>query len=410
MRKVVYLIVAVVTSFLVWAYYAKVDEVVRGSGKVIPSSQTKIIQHLEGGIIEKIFVKEGDKVKKGDPIYRLKNAFSQSDLKIKEIELFSAKMEQKRLQAQIDLKKEVNFSKDELVKKIVQDQVEIFKNEMKKFYEQSSILENQLFQARLEKKKSEEKLSNIRAELRIAEENLRIIKKLKNKGAASKQQYLSELAKKQNFVTEVSDLVSSITILKQKILEASTKIYKHKSEAKAKWLKELNEVNLKIQKLKQKSVADEDREKRKVVTSPVDGIVKKLYFHTIGGIIKAGDRLAEITPVDDSLIIEAKIRTNDIAKVWLNQKVSIEITAYNYSKYGMIEGKVVYISPDSFTDRDNSMYYIVKVKADHYEFAKDKPIVPGMVANINILTGKRTIMEYLLQPFMDVSKHAFTEK
>ncbi len=410
MRKSVYLIMLIVTLFLTWAYFAKIDEVVRGSGKVIPSSQTKIIQHLEGGIIDKIYVKEGEKVKKGTPIYRLKNAFSQSDLKVKEIDLFSFKITKQRLEAQLAFKKELVFSKEILKHKLVLDEINIFNNEMKHFFEQNSLLENKLFQARLEKRKTEQKLANLKIELKIAEENLRIISNLRRKGAASKQQYLSELAKKQNLFTQVSELKSSIGITKQKIVEASTNIYKSKSEAKSKWLKELSEVNLKIQKLEQKSEADEDREKRKVVVSPVDGIVKKLYFHTMGGIIKAGDRLAEITPIDDSLIIEAKIKTKDIAKVWVNQPVSIAITAYNYSKYGMIKGKVISVSPDSFTEKNNSMYYLVRVKADHYEFAPDKLIVPGMIANINILTGKRTIMEYLLQPFIEVSKHAFTEK
>ncbi len=410
MRKTVYLIIIIVSIFLTWAYFAKVDEVVRGRGKVIPSSQTKIIQHLEGGIVEKIYVKEGDKVKKGSAIYRLKNAFSQSDLKVKEIDLFSLKVTKQRLESQIAFKKKLIFPKEMMNKKLVLDEIDIFNNEMKRYFEQNSILENKLFQARLEKKKAKQKLANLKTEYRIAQENLRIMDNLRKKGAASKQQYLNQLAKKQSLYTQVSDLKSSLEINTQKIEEASTNIYKFKSETKSKWLKELSDINLKIEKLKQKSEADEDREKRKVVVSPVDGIVKKLYFHTIGGIIKSGDRLAEITPIDDSLIIEAKIKTNDIAKVWVNQDVSIEITAYNYSKYGMIKGKVISISPDSFTDRDNSMYYLVRVKADHYEFAPDKLIVPGMVANINILTGKRTIMEYLLQPFIEVSKHAFTEK
>ncbi len=146
------------------------------------------------------------------------------------------------------------------------------------------------------------------------------------------------------------------------------------------------------------------------MVSVVDGIVKKLYFHTIGGVVKPGDRIAEITPIDDKLIIEAKIKSRDRGQVIEGQKVSIAITAYSYTKYGFLEGKLLSISPDSFIDKNGRSYYQVRVQADKTHFAKDKPILPGMIANINILTGKKTIMRYLLKPLKDISINALHEQ
>ncbi len=395
--------------FIVWTIFTEVDEVVRGQGKVIPSSQTKILQHLEGGIIEKIYVKEGDIVKKGTPIYKLKNAISQADSNQKEISLLALKAKQERLTAQVEFQ-EPHFSQE--VEDAFMDEAEakIYKQEMQNFHDELSALKDKLAQTKLEKKQKTTRLSNLRNELKTASENVDIVTKLLKKGAVSKKEYLLELSKKQALLTQISDIKSAIPIIKEKISEADNKIKGFKSEVKAKWLKKLSEVETKIKQLSQEKYAQSDREARKVVVSPVNGVVKKLYFHTLGGIVKAGDRIAEITPIDDSLIIEAKIKTNDRGQVLVGQEVSIEITAYNYAKFGLLKGELIAISSDSFTERNGQAYYQVKVKAFKEKFAKDKPIMPGMVANINILTGKKSIFTYILKPLKDISRHALHEK
>ncbi len=408
-KLVVVPIMLFVIFFILWSYFSEVDELVRGEGKIIPSSQTKILQHFEGGIIEKIYIKEGDRVKSGDAIYKLKNASSKSDTKQKEIELKAFVLKKERLKAQIEFKKSVVFDTDD--KSSTKNEESIFTSEMKNFIQQRSIFQDRLDQNRLEKKQLNSKLANLNVELKIAKENLSILENLLKKGAASKKQYLAELSKKQALVTQLSDIKSSIPIIQQKIKESITKIKTYKSEKKSLWLKEITEVSTKIKKLQEKNRADGDREERKIVTSPVNGVVKKLNFHTIGGIIKSGDKIAEITPVDDSLVIEGKIKTIDRGQVYVGQDVSIEITAYNYAKYGLLEGQLISISPDSFISQDGtSSYYKVKVKANNYSFAKDKPILPGMIANINILTGKKTVLKYLIKPLKDIGRVALSEQ
>ena len=164
-----------------------------------------------------------------------------------------------------------------------------------------------------------------------------------------------------------------------------------------------------LKQIEEKYKASQDRDQRKAVVSPVNGIVNKLYFNTINGIIKPGDNIAEITPVEDKLVIEAKIKSSDRAQIWSGQKVSIEITAYDFSRYGLLEGKIVSIAPDSTEDKMGNVYYIIKVEANQLGFDETTPILPGMVANVNILTGKKTILRYLIKPLKDITQNSLRE-
>ncbi|MFT7004793.1 MAG: adhesin transport system membrane fusion protein [Sulfurimonas sp.] len=152
-----------------------------------------------------------------------------------------------------------------------------------------------------------------------------------------------------------------------------------------------------------------DRDKRMDVLSPTNGIVNKIYYNTIGGIVKSGDIIAEVSPVEEDLMIEAKINASDRAYIHPRQKVSIEITAYDYSKYGLLDGLLISISPDSTTDEAGNNYYTIKVRANNYRFDEESPILIGMSANINILAGKRTVLYYLLKPIKNIKYNALKE-
>lgn len=406
-RASVYPILLLILAFGYWIYTTSVDEMVIGSGRVIPSSNTKIIQHLEGGIVETIYVKEGDKVKKGDSLFKVKNSFYTSDTKQKKIQLANLGREKVRLNALIGLKRELIFTTKHPLNK---NEINIFNSELKSFLQQQSLYQSELDELRLEKKQKRSRIGNLNLELKIVKENLSILDKLLKGGAASKQQYLSELSKKQSLLTQIRGLQSEIPIINQQIKGAMTKATSFKSKTQSKWLKELNECDTKIESLQQNEIASVDREARQLITSPVNGIVKKLNFNTIGGIIKSGEDIVEITPIDDSLIIEAKIKSSDRGDLVLGQEVSIEISAYSYSKYGFLKGKLIYISPDSFVDQQNNSSYTVKIEAKNYEVAKGKEVLPGMVATIHIKTGKKTILTYILKPLKDISHNALIEK
>ena len=398
--------------FLTWASFSEVDEAIKGTGKVVPSGQTKIIQNLEGGIISSILVNEGDSVKKGETIYTLSNAFFSSELVTKEIDLLTLRAVLVRLEASIDNKTTVEFP-EELKKRIpgiVENETRIFYEDMENNQRKIDIAKTQYNQKDYKLRETKIRFNNLNIELNLAIENMKILDELLSKKVASKKEYILELSKKQNIVTQIDETRNSIPILQEEIEEARKKIASVESENRSKLLGKYTEIKTEITKAIEKNKANVDREERKSVISPVHGIINKLYFYTEGGIVKPGDKMAEITPIEDALTIEAKIKSSDRAFIWEGQDVSVEITAYDFSKYGLLKGKLLSISPDSFEDRNGSIFYIAKIKADVNQFAPDLPILPGMVANVNILTGKKTVLQYILKPLKDISKNALSEQ
>lgn len=409
-RIVVYPMIAFVIIFFIWATFTKIDEVVKGEGKVIPSSQTKILQHFEGGIISEILVKEGDTVKKGDILYRIKNKYFMADIRSQELEILGLKAKAMRLEALIE-DKELVYP-DEFIlnmKDIMENEIQIYNEEMANKQRSIGIAKNQLEQKKLKLEELKTKSYNIEIELDLANENMKIQDALLKKNVISRKNYLTELSKKQKYVTEIQELRSNIPIVEQEIEESEKKLKNVNSEILSKNLKQLSEVKLDIKQIEEKYKASLDREQRKFIISPVNGVVNKLYFNTLEGIIKPGDNIAEITPIEDALIIEAKIKTSDRAQIWSGQKVSIEITAYDFSKYGLLEGEIISISPDSTEDKLGNLHYILRVKAKKLGFDINTPILPGMVANINILTGKKSILRYLLKPLKDIAQKSLSE-
>jgi len=399
--------------FIVWASFSQLDEVVRGDGKVVPSGQTKVLQHLEGGIVSRILVQEGDLVKKGDTIYELSQAFFTADLQTKDIKLKSLQARALRIMSEVNLEEDLIFP-DSIVHKIpniVENEKEIFLQDTQSNMQKIQIEEDKLKQKILKQTELKSKLENLNLELKLARENMKILDNMYKKRVISKQKYLKELQQKQTLVTKVANIRNSIPIVEQEINEALSKVKSIKSGIKSKLLKEYSKVQVEISTLKQSAIANKDRDNRKAIVSPVDGTIQKLYFYTVGGIIKPGDKVAEVTPKNDSLIIEARIKTSDRALVYSGQDVKIAITAYDTSKYGLLKGKVLFISSDSNVDqRTSATFYLVRIKANLEGFAPNLPILPGMVANINILTGKKTIMQYIIKPLKDISRNSLTEK
>jgi HlyD family secretion protein/adhesin transport system membrane fusion protein len=409
-QYVIYPIMAFVVVFFIWAALTQIDEVVKAEGRVIPSGQTKILQHFEGGIIADILVREGDTVQKGSVLYRLRNEYFMADLRSLELEIMALKAKALRLEALVYNKK-LNFplEYEQSIPNIITNEKEIFEEENANIARQLGIAKDQLEQKKYGLQELETRLSNLEVEMELANENMQIQDALFKKNVTSRKNYLAELSKKQKLVTEIQDTRSQIPIINQEIQEAQKRVENVESEMLSKNLKELSEVNLKIKQNEERYKASLDRDLRKNVISPVNGVVNKLYFNTINGIIKPGDNIAEITPIEDNLLIEAKVKTSDRAQIWTGQKVSIEITAYDFSRYGLLEGELISISPDSTEDKLGNVHYIIKVKADTLGFDENTPILPGMIANVNILTGKKTILRYLIKPLKDIAQNSLTE-
>ena len=237
-------------AFLTWAFLSEIDEVVRGSGKVVPSGQTKILQNLEGGIISNIRVKEGDTVAKGDVIYTLSNEFFKADLKAKEIDLLAFRANLIRLESSIDEKQKVIFPKELLknIPDIIANEKRIFNEDLENRKTKISIAEDQLKQKKYKLKEAQTKFDNLNLELNLAQANMKILESLYRKKVVSKKQYIGELSKKQSIVTKLSETRNSIPIIKEEIQEARGRIKTVKSEIRSKHLQKYSTIKAEINK------------------------------------------------------------------------------------------------------------------------------------------------------------------
>lgn len=376
-RYLLYAIVAFILVFIVWANLTEVDERTMAMGKVIPSSSVQEVQNLEGGIVKKIYVHEGEIVNQGQVLLKIDDTQYSANLEQKEVSYYSMMAKKLRLQAESE-----GLDKLELPSKLLEEYPEIAAHEQA------------LFVANTEQVGS--KLITLEKNLTIAKERLAIAEPMVEERIVSRNEFL----KLQQEVNELQGKYND-----------ELKVYE--SEARG----QLNEVNSEVKSLEKLLSGYEDTLDRSTIRSPVYGIVKKVNVDTVGGVIEAGEDIMEIVPLDDQLQIEARVNPKDIAFIRAGQDASISITAYDPSIYGYIDGKVAYVSADAITDNNDEgkpeTYYkvIVQTKTNHINYHDNElPIIPGMQTSVSILTGKKSIMDYILKPILKVRQEALRER
>lgn len=409
---VVFPIVLFLVVFVLWASLMSVGEFVRGYGKIVPSGQLKTIQHREGGIVTDILVKAGESVKEKQILYRIKDEFAVSSLGELQINLYGKQASESRLRAEINGNDSINFPQEIMEKypDIVDNERKLFEQRKKNYQSTIGVLEQQLEQKKSQIQEDRAKSRNINLQYEFAKEQQQILENLVRNGAGSRKELIDSKLKTQGLLSDLEDTQNRMVTNEKGVLEAQSRI----KEAEGKFLSdaqlELNVVLLDIEKLKENIAANKDRISRTEVLSPVDGIIKTLHFNTIGGVVSPGGVVADIIPVNDTLIVDARITPQDRARVWLGQNVNIKVTAYDSAIHGQLTGKLVEISADTFIDESNgSPYYTVKVESNVRGFGSGKPLFPGMVAEIDIVSGERTVMEYLLKPILKVFNTALSE-
>ncbi|RXJ93317.1 secretion protein HylD [Malaciobacter molluscorum] len=422
--KIVFsIVVSVLTLFVLWASFAKIDEVAKGDGKVIPYDKIQSVQSFDGGIISEILIKEGQQVKKGDPLLKIDTTRFRSSFEENKQAYLSLMAVKVRLEAEANIDINKPIPKLEFPKEILENGQEYAASERSLLYSQYNelkssvdVLKNQLGQKEQELKEVQYTIKNLRKSFRIIKEQRRTIQLLAQKGAKSKYDVLN-IEKEYNKTSgDLDAALLSVPRSKLAIKEAKFKIEEKintfKREASDTLQKTIGELN----KVKAKLIADKDKVAKTILKSPVDGTVKQIYLNTIGGVVQSGMDLVEIVPNSSSLLVEAKIDPKDIAFINPSHKAIVKITAYDFSIYGGLDGKIVDISADSIVDKeskDQKSYYRVVVKTDKNFLEKDGrklPIIPGMVASVDIITGKKTILDFILKPILKVKQNALTER
>ncbi|MES2905708.1 MAG: HlyD family type I secretion periplasmic adaptor subunit [Pseudomonadota bacterium] len=416
-KHLLYAIAALLLTFLIWSCFAQLEQVARGEGQVIPSSKTQVVQSLEAGIIKGISAQAGDSVKKGQMLLQIDDTgFSSSlgELRAKEAALLG-QVQRLRVEISDTTASSLTFP-DDFTKRapnIVQNELQLFQARRKNLNNQISILEERLRQKELQLIETQKNIDRLQRTLDISQSELDLKLPLAAKGVIPKTQILQ-------LQREMSDISGQLDVAKQSMprLEAAMRESKQQIEEQILTFRQtaqgdLNERLSDLSVVQESLKAAKDKVFRTDIRSPVDGIVNKLNITTVGGVIKPGETLLEIVPLEDNLLIEARIAPKDIAFITAKQKAMVKITAYDFSIYGGLDGTVERVSPNSSYDEiSRQYYYIVTVKTSAARLTKGKeelPIIPGMVASVDIITGKRSVFNILTKPISKARYEALRE-
>ena len=424
--KVLLLFFAIMVFFLgafLWAYFSKIDELTRGEGKVIPSEKIKTIQSLDGGIISEILIKEGSIVKEGEPLMKIDTTRFEASLEENKQTYYHLLVTKARLELESKINlddeiPEINYSDEVLANAntFAMNDRRLFTSRMEELKSTTKTFKIQLKQKEQEINELSTKASQLKISIALVREETKTMELLVARQSKSKVDLLKIKRELAQLEGELQGTYSSIPRAKFAIEEAQNKIVEKLKIFKSEASNELQKTNTEIKKYESKLVADEDKLDKTVLISPVDGIIKQINVNTIGGVVKSGMDLIEIVPQSDILLIEAKIDPKDIAFINPKQKAIVKITAYDFSIYGGLEGKIVEISADSIEDKDNknqTSYYKVVIKTEQNYLEKDKqklPIIPGMVTTVDIVTGKKSILDFILKPILKTKANALHER
>ncbi len=401
-------------AFIVWAHLATLDEVTRGEGKVIPSTQVQVIQNLEGGIVAAMLVHEGEVVEKGQPLMRIDNIRAESDYRQQRARYLADLAAVARLNAEVD-DTAVTFPPEVLTeaKGLADSEMQLFQSRQAALQDQLDILKQQATQREQDLKELQSKIDITQRSLQLANEQLEISKPLAVQRIVPKTEMLQLERQVNDLQGQLDQAKLNVPRAEAALEEAHERIASTYSTFRADALKDLNDRRAELAGLKEAVAAGQDRVRRTEVRSPVRGTIKQINVNTIGGVIQPGQNLMEIVPLDDTLLIEARVRPADIAFIHPGQQATVKITAYDYSIYGGLDGKVEDISADTITNDKGESFYRVRVRTDRNHLGTDKKplaIIPGMTAQIDVLTGHKTVLDYILKPILKARDEALKER
>lgn len=414
-RLTIWGVIAFFVFLLTWAHFAVIDEVTKSDGKAIPSSRIQKIQNLEGGIVAQIYVKEGQIVEAGAPLIRLDDTRFASNVGETEADRVAMELRVERLSAEVE-NRPLNITAQ--ARKSVPNQAaneeSLYMSRRQQLADEIGGLQQQLVQRQQELREFSSKAEQYRSSLNLLRQEISMSEPLVARGAISPV----EVLRLRRSEVETRGMLDGTTLAVPRaqaaIGEVQRKIDETRGKFRSEALTQLNEARTDLAKTQATAKGLEDRVSRTMVTSPVRGIVKQVLVNTVGGVIQPGSDMAEIVPLDDSLLVEARIRPQDIAFLHPGQKAMIKFTAYDYTIYGGLEGTLEQIGADTVQDEEKkNTFYLIKLRTNKSHLGSDeKPllIIPGMVASVDIITGKKSVLSYLLKPIIKSRAEALHER
>ena len=397
-----------------WAFFAELDEVAVATGEVVPQGKIKVVQHLEGGIVEELFVTEGDAVKEGDPLLQLDLASTGSNLEELRVRLDSQLLVRARLVAEAEGAK-LAFPKDAADRQptLVSAQRQAFKARKRELDSTMRVLQEQVKQRVLEIQELRARQKAAKRNYKLATERLKLSKSLLDEGLTPKIEHLELEAEVESLDGEVKSLEPALPKAQAAAEESKQRLKEGEIRFRREAREELGKTEQEIARLNELLTRVTEQGSRAEIKSPIDGIVKNLRYNTIGGVIKPGEPILEIVPTGENLVIQSKLNPTDRGYVNEGQRALVKISTYDYARYGGLEGTVIQLAPDTTTDENGQPYFRVIVQTDKNYLGEEEgslPIVPGMQATVDIHTGKKSVMDYLVRPILKLRHEAFRER
>ncbi|WP_425518880.1 HlyD family type I secretion periplasmic adaptor subunit [Pseudomonas lijiangensis] len=413
-RLTVWVATALILTALIWAHYAVLQEVTTGEGKAIPSSKVQVIQNLEGGIVTEIFVREGQVVNKGDTLLRLDDTRFLSNRGESEVDRLTLTAQVERLAAEAEGRP--LLLPQELLDKapqVASDERALHESRQRRLDGEQRTLNEQLRQKIQELAEFRSRQEQFRNSLALVQQELDMSIPLVGSGAVSPVEILRLKRNAVEMRGSMNANTLAIPRAEAAINETRSRIQESELTFRSEASRELNEKRADLAKISANRIAIDDRMTRTTVTSPVRGIVKTLKINTIGGVVQPGSDLLEIVPLEDNLLIEARVRPQDVAFLHPGQKAMVKFSAYDYTIYGGLPARLEMIGADTVTDDKGNSFYLIQVRTDRNHLGgDDRPllIIPGMVATVDIITGEKSVMDYLLKPVLKGGSEALRER
>lgn len=412
------LLVAIVAFFAIavlWADNAEIDQVSIGEGRVMPSRSVQVVQNLEGGIVAELNVREGDLVREGQVLMLLDDTQFSSEFQENRMKFFGLQAVVARLQGEI-AGTELDFP-EELSKKygaFVRGERELYTARANELRSSIARLTAQLVQHRHEIAETRARMDQLNRSVRLADQEIRILEPLVAKGINAEIELIRLRRERSQYVGDLNVARESVSRQQAAVRETEQEINEVRAQFKSRALQELNEARVNMEALRENLASREDKLSRTVIRAPVNGVIKQLFVNTIGGVVRPGMNLVEIVPEEKALVIEARLRPSDIAFIHPGLTALVKFSAYDYTIYGALPATLDHISADSITDeKTGDSYFLVRVSAKADDLVdrtgKPLPIIPGMTASVDVITGKRTVLQYLMKPFNKATEGALRE-
>ncbi len=413
-RVTIWVVAACLLVALIWAHFAELEEVTTGEGKAIPSSKIQVIQNLEGGIVSEIFVREGQVVDKGDVLLRLDDTRFLSNRGETEADRLALIARIERLSAEAEGRP---LKMPQLIREqapqLAEDEQALYHSRQQRLQSEQRTLNEQLRQKSQELAEFRAKARQYRNSLSLLQQELNMSQPLVATGAISQV----EILRLRRSLVEVRGSLDATNLAipraESAVKEIESKIEESELAFRADAFNELNAARTDLKKITATSSAIDDRVSRTTVLSPVKGVIKQLKVNTIGGVVQPGSDILEIVPLEDNLLIEAKVRPQDVAFLHPGQKAMVKFSAYDFTIYGGLKANLELISADTITDEEGNSFYLIQVRTDKSHLGTEQQpllIIPGMIATVDIITGEKSVLDYLLKPVLKARSEALRER